>query len=138
MNATATLVITNENQPVINLDESIIFETPVDPLPRGEIATAFNPEGDEIVLSYRYTEDHEGAVYYFITHEGCFVKAFSHIGMALAVHNALSKTTKKEHKHLIPNICRTFVSFLGDQQDPTETELDEVLGLALLNRRYGK
>lgn len=117
--------------------EQMLAAKHVEPLPSGEIATAVNPEDMEISLRYRYTEDRDGGLYYFITYDNIFVKGFAHQGMAMAVHHALSKTWKKEYRTLIPRVCDAFRKLFPNEQEPTDEQLDIILGQALM-RGFGR
>ncbi len=124
----ATLVISATQAPVINVPDVLIFETPIDPLPKGELDVATSPEEADVVLGYRYTEDREGAVYFFITHDGIFLKAFSKYSIAQAVHYACSRTWKSSYRKLIPKVCQAVMKHFANDEILSEEQLAMILG----------
>ena len=127
----ATLVISATQAPVINVPDILKFETPIDPLPHGELDVAINPEDAELVLSYRYTEDREGAVYFFLTYEGIFLKAFAKYTIAQAVHYACSRTWKSSYRKLIPKLCKAVMHRFPNDEILSEEQLALILAEVL-------
>jgi hypothetical protein len=134
----ATLTISATEAPVINVPDTFVEEVKVDPLPRGDLMTGMNPENAEVVLHYKYTEDREGGLFYFITYDGQMVKGFAHQGMAIAVYNACCKTWRKDYRRLLPAVMRVFMSRIPNEMEPLDEQLDEILGQAIQDNRAWK
>ena len=137
MSVEATLETLDLATIAVHVDDEM--DTFVDPLPSGIIDEANNPEDSTIALHYRYTDHQEGAIYYFLTYDGIYLKAYSHLGMALAAFAACSQTWKKEYKRLLPQICHSYRTLLGDLQEPLIEDAEKVLAHALMKlklRRY--
>ena len=126
-----TTIATIGTAAVVTFNEDLDTTLP-EPLPNGIVDEAINPEEIPVAIHFRYTKDEEGALYYYLTYDGHYLKAFSHLGMALAGFTAIRKTWKREYKRLLPQICHSYQTLLGANAEPTETQLDDILIHAMM------